>query len=1086
MTEKNGFYEELYLQKTTYPNNHRIYPIAPNEYVNALTNYLSKKVGDTLTKLAEKEQYEEMIQLVMNLEKKLHEENLSDSACHAKDLQVNAIHNRFPYDLARPLSSIHYHYGDDEKHIPLIYPELFFSIPHLVTNQNNRGQNFFNILRTELITADSVSFMVSFIRWSGLQLLLSSLDELRRQGKKINILTSTYMNVTEPKALRRLLELENVKVKIFDSGNTSFHTKAYLFTRNSQLNSVIIGSSNLSHSAIQKGYEWNVKLPDAPHIPIYKNASQLFLELWNDQRAIDITSEIIDEYELKRNQRKIERIDSFKPLEIRQKVVAETQPTYLEKNNENALTPNSMQTSALDALKETRERGNKKGIIIAATGTGKTYLSAFDAVQMGAKTVLFLAHRDELLENAKKTFAAVLGSEEQIGKVTGDVKEWDKPYLFSTVQILHREDSLKRFDPAYFDYIVVDEFHHAEAETYRKILDYFTPTFLLGVTATPERMDGRDVLALCDNNVVYEIRLHQALEAGLLAPFRYFGLGDTVDYDKVVHQNGVFDEGALIKALKTNERVDYILEMIEKFGYDGRKRRALGFCATVEHARYMADEFMNRGYSAKCLTGKDDPVVRRKMIESLENPDDPLEFIFTVNIFNEGIDIPSLNLVLFLRPTESATVFIQQLGRGLRKSEEKEFVTILDFIGNNQRSFIVPLALSGQTNHKAFDRDALRVIVETDFAQLPDGCFAELEEISRQKILDKINLIRMDDHQMLTGLYKEFQQELGYSPEIEDFLYSAVAPSLHYFIKKYGSWVETKKKMKDMNSFDQEILSHPMVIEMVQRLEQALPIKWPYEFAVLSLITTLHKVTSVDVIKFLTDKFGINMTEEYHEAYILRAMERLASSYKKQKWAFGNFINNEFVYSVDVKNIWNDEKWKSYLKSRIEYGITEFRRTYNTSAFLNGEQKVQLYQNYTRNDLIYLFQAKAKEDSWREGINRVDNHYLFFVTLKKDAKNTAEHLQYHDYFMDKNHFHWQSANQNSHHTNRGQDYINHGERDIHIHLFVRKFTEMHGKTLPFTYLGELDYVSSVGDKPMNITWKLHNALPDDLYLDLVR
>ncbi|MCR8985795.1 DUF3427 domain-containing protein [Brevibacillus laterosporus] len=1083
MAEKHGFYEELYLQNTAYPNNHRIYPIAPNEYVNALTNHLSKKVGDTLTKLAEKEQYEEMLQLVMNLEKKLQTGNLSDSACKEKDLQIDSIHNIFPYDLARPLSSIHYRYGDDEKHIPLIYPELFFSVPHLVTNQNNRGQNFFNILRTELITADSVSFMVSFIRWSGLQLLLSSFDELRRKGKQINILTSTYMNITEPKALRRLLEIENVQVKIFDSGHTSFHTKAYLFTRNSQLNSVIIGSSNLSHSAIQKGYEWNVKLPDVPHIPIYKNASQLFLELWNDQRAIDITPERIDEYERKRNQRKVERIDSFKPVVTR---VAETKSGYIDKNNETALTPNSMQKSALDALKETRERGNKKGIVIAATGTGKTYLSAFDAVQMGAKTVLFLAHRDELLENAKKTFAAVLGSEEQIGKVTGQEKEWDKPYLFSTVQTLHREDSLKRFNRAYFDYIVVDEFHHAEAETYRKIIDYFTPVFLLGVTATPERMDGRDVLALCDNNVVYEIRLHQALEAGLLSPFHYFGLGDTVDYDKVVLQNGQFDEGALIKALKTNERVDYILEMIEKFGYDGRKRRALGFCATVEHARYMADQFTMRGYCARCLTGEDDPVVRREMLESLESSIDPLEFIFTVNIFNEGIDIPSLNLVLFLRPTESATVFIQQLGRGLRKSKEKEFVTILDFIGNNQRSFIVPLALSGQKNHKAFDRDALRVIVETDFAQLPDGCFVELEEISRQKILDKINLIRMNDHQMLTGLYKEFQQELGYSPEIEDFLYSAVAPSLHYFIQKYGSWVETKKKMKDTNSFDQDLLTHPMVLEMVKRLEQALPIKWPYEFAVLSLITTLHKITSADVIKFLTDKFGINMKEEYHKAHILRAMERLASSYKKQKWAFGNFINNEFVCTVDVKNIWKDEKWKAYLKARIEYGITEFRRTYNTSAFLNGEQKVQLYQNYTRNDLIYLFQAKAKEDSWREGIYRVDNHYIFFVTLKKDVKNTAEHLQYLDYFMDKNHFHWQSANQNSHRTNRGQDYVNHRERDIHIHLFVRKFKEMHGKTLPFTYLGELDYVSSVGDNPMNITWKLHNALPDDLYLDLVR
>ncbi|MGD8189826.1 DUF3427 domain-containing protein [Brevibacillus ginsengisoli] len=1064
MKDKKGFYEELQLHNTNYPDNHKAYRISPSEYANALTYYISNKVGNTLKELANNEKFEEMINVVTNLERQLENDSLND--------------------LLRPLSSIQYRYDDEL--IPIIYPEMFFSMPHLVTNQNKSGQNFFKILRTELITADRVDFMVSFIRWSGLQLLLRSIDELHKQDKQIRILTSTYMNVTEPKALRRLFELENVQVKLFNSGNTSFHTKAYLFNRDSNLNSVIIGSSNLSFSAIQNGYEWNVKLPDAPHIPIYNKAALLFDELWNDERALDLTLEKINDYESHFEQKKIERTISYVPSPSGYKVAEATINYDMDISNNIKLKPNAMQKSALEALKETRAGGNKKGIIIAATGTGKTYLSAFDVHQMKAEKVLFIAHRDELLENAKETFISVFGSEDMMGKVTGTIKEWDKPFLFSTVQTLHREESLGRFLPTYFDYIIVDEFHHAEADTYRKILDYFQPKFLLGVTATPERMDGRDVLALCDHNVVYEIRLHQALDAGLLAPFHYFGLGDTVDYDDIAQQNGTFVEEALVKALKSHERVSYIIEMIEKFGNDGKLRKALGFCASVEHAIFMAEEFNRRGYHATCLTGEDDPGIRRRTIKRLEDENDPLEFIFTVNIFNEGIDIPSLNLVLFLRPTESATIFIQQLGRGLRKSEEKEFVTILDFIGNYQRSFIVPLALSGQTNHKAFDRDALRVIVETEFASLPDGCFVELEEISRQRILDKIKQIRMDDNQMLASLYAEFRRELGYSPEIEDFLYSPAAPSLHFFIQKYGSWVETKRRMKDTNDFDEEVLNSKLTLEIIQRIEQSIPIKWPYEFAVLSLIDRLKNISVGDIINFLTEKFGIPMKYEHHESYIIRAMERLAQSNRKQTWAFGMFENNTFIVNDDIKGTWNDLKFHNYFQSRIEYGLVEFRRTYNPTSFFKGKPKVQLYQNYTRNELIYLFQSEAKEGSWREGISRVKNHYLYFVTLKKDEEKTAEHLNYHDYFIDKNHFHWQSANQTSHVSERGQDYIHHKDRDIHIHLFVRKFDQMHGKTLPFTYVGELDYLSSVGDKPMSITWKLHHTLPDDIYLDFVR
>jgi len=527
------------------------------------------------------------------------------------------------------------------------------------------------------------------------------------------------------------------------------------------------------------------------------------------------------------------------------------------------------------------------------------------------------------------------------------------------------------------------------------------------------------------------------------------------------------------------------LEMIEKFGHDGDKRRALGFCASIEHAQFMAEEFSRRGFEAIYLTGDDDPEYRREMVQRLEKENDSLEFIFTVNIFNEGIDIPSLNLVLFLRPTESPTIFIQQLGRGLRKWEGKEYVTILDFIGNYQKSFIVPLALAGQTNHRAFDRDALRVSIQTEFANLPDGCFVDLEEITRQKILEKIQSIRMDRNQMLANLYSEFKKELGRSPEIEDFLYSAVAPSLHFFIQKYGSWVETKERMADCNDWDKMLLSSHLELEIIQRLEQMYPIKWPYELAILALATRHAQVTVSQVASFLEEKFGIAVDENKHRGYILRSMQKLAEPYKKQKWSFGSVVNDTFLMDDQIKSTWLEENFREYVQKRLEYGLTEFRRTFHLQSYFQSNQQVQLYQNYTRNELMYLFQSPAKEGSWREGISRVDNHYLFFVTLNK-GEDTEEHLNYHDYFIDQNHFHWQSANQTSHASERGKDYVHHQERGLHIHLFVRKFESMHGKTLPFMYVGELEYISSHGDNPMNITWRLKQPLPYEIYLDFVR
>jgi superfamily II DNA or RNA helicase/HKD family nuclease len=1062
MTDPKGVFEEILHKNKSYPSNQHTFPLLPQQYNGALIQQVMREINVAYNELAQQDQYAKILELTNDLRKVIQQ---------AEDVELNM-----------PLKAIHYR--DDDQTLPF-YPEFFLSHPYLLTNSASDPFNLFKALKYELMTADRANFMVSFIRWSGMQLLIRSIDDFRKSDstRKLRILTSTYLKVTEPKALRRLLEIPNVETRVFDSGKVSFHTKAYLFERQSGLHTAIIGSSNLSYSALQTGYEWNVKLPSGAHIAIYERANGAFQRYWDDPRAIPLQEAFIQEYEKEYNNKKVMLVNPYIAAQhIDFAEIVEEQAT-----KDQPIQPNSMQQEALEALKQTRANGHDKGVIIAATGTGKTYLSAFDVRNFGAKRMLFLAHRDEILESAQATFKDVFGSNLSCGKLSGTSKEGDKPYLFSTVQTLSREEVLNQYPRDYFDYVVVDEFHHAEAATYRKVIEHFQPKFLMGLTATPDRMDGRDVLALCDHNVVYEIRLRDALKEGLLAPFRYFGLSDpTINYEDIETQNnGQFVENELVRALNTHERVDYVIEMMQKFSYDGSILRALGFCASIEHARYMSAEFNKRGFVTGCLTGEDSPEQRQLLISRLENDEDPLQIIFTVNIFNEGVDIPKLNVILFLRPTESATIFIQQLGRGLRKIPGKAYVTVLDFIGNYHKSFIVPLALSGQHNHKAFDRDSLRVAIETEFADLPDGCFVDLEEVSRQQILNKIENVRMDRDAMLMDLYNQFRKELGNSPEINDFLYFDGAPSLHFFVNKYGSWVQTKKKMRDMSEFDLELLEDSLRLQMVQRLESMLPVKWPYEIAVLAVSLKKNEVTVEDVIVELQYRFAINLTAEVQGSKIERAMEKLAAPTTKHKWSWGSLSEGVFTLSSEVKDSIGKDAFLAYFSDRIEYGLAEFRRVYRPNVFFSSDKNVVLYQNYTRNDLIYLFESTAQEGSWREGVSRVDNHYLLFINLNKGEK-VADHLNYHDYFVDQQHFHWQSQNATSHESQRGQEYIHHKEKGMHVHLFIRKFEDMHGVTLPFTYLGEVDYESSHGDKPMNINWRLHQPIPESLYNDFIR
>lgn len=560
-------------------------------------------------------------------------------------------------------------------------------MPHLNTdNQStsllnavtNRGTTLYDALKKDLAEAVHISMMVSFVMEKGVALILDDLQQAAARGVPIQLLTSTYMGITEPAALVMLLDglRDKIDLRLYNKKDTSFHVKAYLI-ETPQDSIIYVGSSNISREAMTRGVEWNFRVQKslAPHD--YEHFSATFEEFFHHY-ADTVTEETIKAYA--ESWRRVRFVD-FDPGESLPELTA--------------IVAKGFQIEALYALKQARAEGVRKAIVVAATGTGKTYLAAFDSKRPEFRRVLFVAHRDEILQQAEKSFRNVR-ADAAYGRLGGGRQELDASILFANVQTLSQEKYLSPagFDPADFDYIVVDEFHHAAAASYRKVLQYFQPRFLLGLTATPYRTDNQDIFALCDGNVVYEIFLTDAINRGLLVPFRYYGFFDETDYSQVDYRNGRYDPEQLEKVLVKNKRADLVLSKYKQF----QTKRALGFCASIRHAEFMAEYFSAHGVAAAvCHSGEptgDHFLERGPALEQLRNGE--IKVLFSVDLFNEGVDVPSLDMVLFLRPTESFVVFLQQLGRGLRRDEGKKYLNVLDFIGNYKRAHYLPQVLSGQ------------------------------------------------------------------------------------------------------------------------------------------------------------------------------------------------------------------------------------------------------------------------------------------------------------------------------------------------------------------------------------------------------
>lgn len=983
--------------------------------------------------------------------------------------------------------------------------DIIGNINELIINEKAKFRNFFIYLKQELLNCKKFYFIVSFIRYSGIQLLISTLDELEKQGIQGEIITSVYLNITDSKALRKLLSYKNIKVKIYNNSSESFHTKAYLFEKE-KYHSVVIGSSNISQSALYSAEEWNVKLTDSSFFNIYGKSLNQFEKLWHSNEAIELTQDFIDEYEKYKKSVNVQNTFDYRKTKIEQ---------------ENEFVPNSMQKRVLQKLKETRINGNKKGLVISATGTGKTYLAAMDIKQFfeinsntenklfkindkKSKTsnikFLFIAHREELLENAINVFSKILKIDKnEFGKIYGGLKEIDKSIIFASIQSLR--NCYNEFKPSFFDYVIVDEFHHSMSDSYLKTLSYFNPKFLLGLTATPKRMDGKDILSLCDYNIVDEIGIKEALEEDLIVPFHYFGVNDyTINYDNIPYKNGKYNEKILLENLLLNTRTDYIVEKINKFGFDGDELSAVAFCQNIEHAFFMKEEFSKKGYKSAVITANTSSNERSEILEKFKNK--KIEILCVVDILNEGIDIPTINLLLFLRPTMSSTIFIQQIGRGLRKAKNKDFVTIIDFIGNHKKDYLLINYFSSEVDNKDTlftKKEKIINEIKNQFSNIPKSCYVELDRICQNRIIEKIEKINFSSKNILKEMYLDYKAEIGKSEDeflqIADFdtnieLFQELCLKMH-------SFYNAQLQFEDSKIFKNENEKNPLnttEIEFLEYLEKKITLVEPFTFLIIDYLATGKEyINNSDLLNKYKVFFDIKRNFEKH--YLLNRifeelmedeiLEKTLYGYrfsKKYEKLFSNGKLNEKSTIKSNKKV-NKSNFINRLKQLIYLGLNEFKRN-DLDEF--NENILISYKEYKRVELQILLDSKVPKGSWRAGYANTDKDICLFATIDK-THIFQENLKYDNSLFADDIIQWISQPKTSHNSSVGQMFIHHKEKGFKVHIFIRKYAFMNGnKTNPFIYLGNAKYYSSQGDKPMKILWKLDKKIPQKLIYELYK
>jgi mutator protein MutT len=915
-------------------------------------------------------------------------------------------------------------------------------MPRLLTNEKKEGIKVLSSIITELNLCNEFWFSVAFLTNSGLQSIINSLDDLKNRNIKGKILVSKYLNFTEPAALRRLLKFENIELRINKSDN--FHSKGYLFYRGidrGDFYNLIVGSSNLTANALSTNKELNLKVSGKKSSYIISKAT---IEFSKDFLSSDIVDQnFIDQYELE-----YERHKNFKAQYVSNQLISDNGKSVI-------FYPNKMQKEALENLKNLREDGKNKALIISATGTGKTFLSAFDAREFNPNRLLFIVHRANIAEASLKTFKLVFGDEKEMGMFSGNIRNENCDFIFSTIQTLSRDSHLSKFAPNDFDYIIIDESHRAGAESYKKIVNYFNPDFLLGMTATPERTDGFDIFSLYDHNIAYEIRLQQALEIEILSPFHYFGVSDLTINGAEIEDKSEFN------LLTADERIDRILESSNHYNCDDGNIRALVFCSKVEEAFELSRKFNDRGYRSIALSGDSSEDERSFAIDALESNDinTKIDYIFTRDIFNEGIDIPRVNQVIMLRPTQSAIVFVQQLGRGLRKAEGKEYLTVIDFIGNYSNNFLIPIALFGD---KTFNKDNLRKLISNGSNQIPGTSTINFDYISKQKIYSAIDQTNFALLKELKNDYKLLKFKIGYTPMMMDFLYQGNRDPYLYVINS-GSYFNFLQKIEP--SF-KNILNEDQIELLVHFSNEVNNAKRVEEAELLNILLNLGS-TTIDSFKHLIlEKYEYLPSEETIKSLFLNINFYFTDKRKFVKGLISNEIvesqNGEILFSKYFKQQLENSTFKKFFQDNVYYSIARYDQTYDILKYKSGFLR---YNKYSRKDVCRILNWDDNEESTVYGYRIKYNTCPIFVNYHKED-NIASSTKFGDKFINNIIFEWYSK---SRRTLKSKDVkeIKSKIDTLRFSFFVKKYN---GEGNDFYYLGEV--------KPLENSF-LETSLKDD-------
>ena len=951
--------------------------------------------------------------------------------------------------------------------------------PAFVSNNPEEGKKVISVIEDELMKCDQFQISVAFITMGGITPLLQTLKELEKRQIPGQILTTNYLNFSEPRALKKLEELSNITLKMYDvdRADQGFHTKGYIFKKE-EIYRIIIGSSNITSAALTKNKEWNTKIVSTEQGEIAQEIVKEFYQLWDSKYALfydDFYENYKQKYEIIKKQRKIAKRDE----------IASTEKYKLE--------PNSMQVGFITNLRRIVDAGENRALLISATGTGKTYASAFAMRELGFKRVLFLVHRSTLAKQALTSFRKVFEDKKSMGIVGAGYSDYDADYIFAMVETLHKEDNLRKFAPEEFDCIVLDEAHHSPANTYQKVMEYFKPKLFLGMTATPDKRDDGDasknVYELFHYQIAYEIRLQQAMEEDLLCPFHYFGISDiSVVTDEQMKARNISEED--FGKLTSDERVRHVIEQAKYYGYSGDRVKGLVFCSRNRECKELSAKFNALGYRTIALSGDNKDKEREKAFERLAmNEEDatdemqPLDYIFSVDILNEGVDIVEVNQVIMLRPTQSPIVFIQQLGRGLRKAENKEYVVILDFIGNYNNNFMIPVALSGDRTYNA---DTIRKYVISGNNTIPGASTVHFDEIAKEKIFNSIDKIK-GMRSIIKESYISLKNRIGRTPLLFDFYEQGEIDPL-VIIREYKTYWQFLEAMEKGKYFSKLTDHEKLILDYLSKT--ILSGVRPSELFLLQKLLTKKTFSVNEVQKELTRLLDYNITDlEMRESVKILQGCFTSKDEEYQKYKTIEIMDYDEKQGVrcfaSYANCLLDNEFNTQVKDIINVGLARYRDKY---AHGKVEQTpFVLYEKYSRRDVSLLMNCGKDMSSTMYGMSRIGDDVFIFITYHKEeaeeGKNYAEGKpDYADAFEDNLIFKWDSQIGKDNSSPYMQKVLTAPRK----HLLVKKSDAESS----FYYMGQFDIIESVDSqkednsgkmKPIaKVTMKMHHPVREDL------